>query len=234
MKIKEILKNPDFKKIAAVILILLIADAFFIISIKSLWTKNSNLAQEVKDKTLKLKKDPDKLNPENSLEPEIQKLRLDLSSLEDTFFSDGGDVLAYLNQFTKNSQIKFKGISPLEAIPLEIPGILPEKGSQRPQKIQEKPGTIRKKETKGKKFQTDSPFKPKPWENPALTQLPVKITMECDYPQLLQFLDMAENGPKLIMISDIKIESNPQDIWSQNVELFLKIPTMPERENKNE
>lgn len=234
MKIKEILKNPDFKKIAAVILILLIADAFFIISIKSLWTKNSNLAQEVKDKTLKLKENPDKLNPENSLEPEIQKLRLDLSSIEDKFFSDGGDVLAYLNQFTKNSQIKFKGISPLEAIPLEIPGILPEKGSQQPQKIQEKPGMIRKKETKGKKSQTDSPFKPKPWENPALTQLPVKITMECDYPQLLQFLDMAENGPKLIMISDIKIESNPQDIWSQNVELFLKIPAMPERENKNE
>lgn len=233
MKIKEILKKPNFKKIAAVILMILIADTFFIISIKSLWTRNSNLTREAKDKTLKLKKDSDKLNPEDSLALEIQKLRLDLSSIEDKFFFYGGDILAYLNQFTKYSQIKFKGINPLEAIPLEIPQITAEKGSQ-PQKIQGKAGTSYKKEAPGKKSQLDSPPKPKLWESPALIQLPVKIIMECNYQQLLQFLDAAENGPKLIMISDIKIESNPQDIWSQNVELFLKIPTMPAVKNKNE
>lgn len=228
MKIKEILKSPNFKKIAAAGLILLIADTFFIISIKSLWTRNINLAREVKDETLKLKNDPDKLDPEDSLTPQIQKLRSELSSIEGNFFSDGGDILAYLNQFTKDSQIKFKGIYPSEAIPLEIPGITAEKDPKQAQKTQKKSEPANKKEAKGKKPHVEPPpQKPKSRENPALTQLPVKIMMECDYRQLLQFLDMAENGPKLIMISDIKIESNPQDIWSQNVELFLKIPAIP-------
>lgn len=235
MKIKEILKSPNFKKIAAAGLMLLIADTFFIISIKSLWTRNINLAREVKDETLKLKNDPDKLDPEDSLTPQIQKLRSELSSIEGNFFSDGGDILAYLNQLTKDSQIKFKGIYPSEAIPLEIPGITAEKGPKQPQKTQKKSEPANKKEAKGKKPQVEPPpQKPKSRENPALTQLPVKIMMECDYRQLLQFLDMAENGPKLIMISDIKIESNPQDIWSQNVELFLKIPTIPAVKKQNE
>lgn len=235
MKIKEILKSPNFKKIAAAGMILLIADTFFIISIKSLWTRNINLAREVKDETLKLKNGPDKLDPEDSLTPQIQKLRSELSSIEGNFFSDGGDILAYLNQFTKDSQIKFKGIYPSEAIPLEIPGITAEKGPKQPQKTQKKSEPANKKEAKGKKPQVEPPpQKPKSWENPALTQLPVKIIMECDYRQLLQFLDMAENGPKLIMISDIKIESNPQDIWSQNVELFLKIPAIPAVKKQNE
>ncbi len=235
MKIKEILKDPNFKKIAAAGLILLIADTFFIISIKSLWARNINLAREVKDETLKLKNGLDKLDPEDSLTPQIQKLRAELSSMEDHFFSDGGDILAYLNQFTKDSQIKFKGIYPSEAIPLEIPGMTAEKIPNQPRKIQKKSEPANKKVVKGKKSQVEPPpQKPKSRENPVLTQLPVKIMMECDYRQLLQFLDMAENGPKLIMISDIKIESNPQDIWSQNVELFLKIPAIPAVKKQNE
>lgn len=231
MKIKEILNSPNFIKMAAIILLMLIADAFLIVSIKSLWAKNSGLVREVKDKTSMLEETLGKSDPEGSLTEEVRKLRLELSSLEDRFFSDGGDVLAYLNQFTRDSQIKFKGIYPSESAPLEIPGVTAEKDPKQAQKKTDaapKKESKTKKESKGKKpAQAQTPQKAKTWESPAINQLPVKITMECDYQQLLQFLDNAENGPKLIMVSDIKIETNPQDIWSQNVELSLKMPTIP-------
>ncbi|MEK6564447.1 MAG: hypothetical protein AABZ65_05435 [Candidatus Omnitrophota bacterium] len=237
MKIKEILNSPNFIKMAVIILLMLIADALLIVSIKSLWAKNSGLAREVKDRTSMLEKTTGKSDPEGSLTEEVRKLRLELSSIEGRFFSDGGDILAYLNQFTRDSQIKFKGIYPSESAPLEIPGVTAEKDpkqTQKGQKAQKKSEAAPKKETKAKKeakgkktAQPQTPQKPKTWESPAINQLPVKITMECGYQQLLQFLDTAENGPKLIMVSDIKIETNPQDIWSQNVELSLKIPTIP-------
>ena len=51
MKIKEILNNPNLIKIAAAILLMLVTDTFLIVSIKSLWAKNSGLAREVKSKT---------------------------------------------------------------------------------------------------------------------------------------------------------------------------------------
>lgn len=237
MKIKELLNSPNFIKIAAIILLMLIADVFLIVSIKSLWVKNNGLAREVEDKTSMLKEALGKSDPEGSLTEEVRELRLELSSIEGRFFSDGGDVLAYLNQFTRDSQIKFKGIYPSEIVPLEIQGVTAEKDPKQPQKGQKaqkkaeaapKKKTKAKKEAKGKKpAEPQTPEKPKAWESPAINQLPVKITMECDYQQLLQFLDTAENGPKLIMVSDIKIEANPRDIWSQNVELSLKIPTIP-------
>lgn len=237
MKLKETISNPNFIKMAAIILLMLIADAFLIVSIKSLWVKNSGLAREVKDKALMLKEAIGKSDPEGSLTEEVRELRLELSSIEGRFFSDGGDVLAYLNQFTRDSQIKFKGIYPSEIVPLEIPEVTAEKDTkeaQKGKKAKKKTETApkkeakAKKETKGKKpAEPQTPQKPKTWESPAINQLPVKITMECDYQQLLQFLDTAENGPKLIMVSDVKIETNPQDIWSQNVELSLKIPTIP-------
>lgn len=239
MKIKEILVSPNFIKMSAIILVMLIADAFLILSIKSLWAKNSGLVKEIKGKTLILKEAQGKSDPESSLAEEVRKLRSELSSIEGRFFSGGGDVLAYLNQFTRDSLIKFKGIYPSESAPLEIPGVTAEKDpkqAQKGQKAQKKSAeasqkkevkTKEKKAAKDKKPQTQTPPAPKTWESPAINQLPIKITMECDYQQLLQFLDTAENGPKLIMISDIKIETNPQDIWSQSVELSLKIPTIP-------
>ena len=134
MKIKEILNSPNFIKIAVIILLMLIANALLIVSIKSLWAKNSGLAREVKDKTSMLEKTLGKSDPEGSLTEEVRKLRLELSSIEDRFFSDGGDVLAYLNQFTRDSQIKFKGIYPSESAPLEIPGVTAEKNPKQAQK----------------------------------------------------------------------------------------------------
>ena len=71
MKIKEILNSPNFIKMAVIILLMLIADALLIVSIKSLWAKNSGLAREVKDRTSMLEKTTGKSDPEGSLTEEV-------------------------------------------------------------------------------------------------------------------------------------------------------------------
>ena len=61
-------------------------------------------------------------------------------------------------------------------------------------------------------------------KNTTLSELPVKIKLNCDFKQLLIFLAQIENPQKYIRIEEINILNNSQDTWNHSVQLLLKAP----------
>lgn len=62
-------------------------------------------------------------------------------------------------------------------------------------------------------------------------ELPVSLKVECGYYQLISFLRNIEGAQNLMLVSDIKIQSNPQNIWDHNIELSLKVPLSTLKKN---
>jgi len=57
-------------------------------------------------------------------------------------------------------------------------------------------------------------------------ELPINLKLECSYDQLLAFLNKIENANKIMIVTEVKIQSNPDNIWEHNIELSLKIPML--------
>lgn len=55
-------------------------------------------------------------------------------------------------------------------------------------------------------------------------ELPVNLKLECGYHQLVSFLNKVETAEKIMLVSEIKIQGNPQNIWDHSIELSLKVP----------
>lgn len=55
-------------------------------------------------------------------------------------------------------------------------------------------------------------------------ELPINVKMECGYDELVEFLKKVESADKIILVTSLKIQGNPQDVWEHNIELSLKIP----------
>ncbi len=58
------------------------------------------------------------------------------------------------------------------------------------------------------------------------SELPINLKFECGYNQLLSFLDKIENAGKAMSVTEIKIQTNPVNIWEHNIELSLKVPML--------
>lgn len=56
--------------------------------------------------------------------------------------------------------------------------------------------------------------------------LPLNIKLSCDFHQLLEFLKKIEGFEKTITVDSIKIQANPQNIWSHSIEIELKAPLL--------
>lgn len=57
-------------------------------------------------------------------------------------------------------------------------------------------------------------------------ELPINIKIKCDYHQLLVFLDKIEAKNKSILVSEIKIQSDPKDIYNHDIEILFKVPVL--------
>lgn len=55
-------------------------------------------------------------------------------------------------------------------------------------------------------------------------ELPITIKLECNFYQLLAFLNNIEALKKTALINKIKIQSNPSNIWEHDIEISLKLP----------
>lgn len=55
-------------------------------------------------------------------------------------------------------------------------------------------------------------------------ELPIDLELKCGYRQLLSFLNKLERAKKILLVTEIKIQSDPQDIWDHDIQLSLKVP----------
>ncbi len=58
----------------------------------------------------------------------------------------------------------------------------------------------------------------------AYLELPITIKLECNFYQLLSFLNNIESLKKTALINKIKIQSDPKNIWEHDIEISLKLP----------
>lgn len=63
-----------------------------------------------------------------------------------------------------------------------------------------------------------------PNSNDKYFELPINLKVECNYFQLLSFLNKVENASKIMRVTDVKIQSNQDNIWEHNIEISLKVP----------
>ncbi len=56
--------------------------------------------------------------------------------------------------------------------------------------------------------------------------LPVTIKLNCDFSQLLAFLQKIEKFKRIISVDDIRIQNDPQDTWNHNIDIELKTPLL--------
>lgn len=63
-----------------------------------------------------------------------------------------------------------------------------------------------------------------PNNNDIYVELPITIKFECNFYQLLSFLDNLESLKKTILINKIKIQSISNNVWEHDIELALKVP----------
>jgi len=166
---------------------------------RALGAKYNKLKSEVNSKREELARGSAILTTKDNLESEINRLNLELSSLKEKLFSDPEGILFYINRFAEETKISLNSIEPLERIQLEIP-----------------------KEGK------DNKAKPKDKEKyiKDISQLPVNLKIKCDYYQLISFLKKIETAPKLILVDEIRIRSNPQDTWNHDIQLVLRAPIL--------
>lgn len=57
-------------------------------------------------------------------------------------------------------------------------------------------------------------------------ELPITLRFDCSYDQLVSFLSMIEDSNKLMIVTEVKIQSNPSYIWDHNIEVSLKVPML--------
>jgi len=63
-------------------------------------------------------------------------------------------------------------------------------------------------------------------KNPYLELLPLNLRVKCDFRQLMLFLYKIEQSENLMLIGDIKIQSDPRDIWNHDIQISLKVPIL--------
>lgn len=168
---------------------------------RTLGAKYNKLKSEVNSKTEELARGSAILTTKDNLESEINRLNLELSSLKEKLFSDPEGILFYINRFAEETKISLNSIEPLERIQLEIP-----------------------KEGKDSKAKPKDKDKEKYIKD--ISQLPVNLKIKCDYHQLISFLKKIETAPKLILVDEIRIQSNPQDAWNHDIQLALRAPIL--------
>lgn len=65
-----------------------------------------------------------------------------------------------------------------------------------------------------------------PYSKNLYLELPINIKLKCDYYQLLKFLNNLERTQKSIVVSEIKIQSDPKNIWDHDIRMLLKVPVL--------
>ncbi len=63
-----------------------------------------------------------------------------------------------------------------------------------------------------------------PNSNDVYLELPITLKLECNFYQLLAFLNNIEALKKTALINKIKIQSDPKNIWEHDIEISLKLP----------
>lgn len=52
-------------------------------------------------------------------------------------------------------------------------------------------------------------------------ELPIKVRLNCNFDELVRFIQKIENSMRLMKIREFSIKSNAQDIWDHNVEVTI-------------
>jgi Tfp pilus assembly protein PilO len=71
-----------------------------------------------------------------------------------------------------------------------------------------------------------------PYSKNVYLELPVKIKLKSDYYQLLTFLSKIEEAQKFIMVSEVKIQGDPKNIWEHDIEIPLTVPILQYLQDK--
>lgn len=58
--------------------------------------------------------------------------------------------------------------------------------------------------------------------------LPLILRLRCGFYPFLSFVQRIEQAPKVIYLTDFKLQGTPQDIWEHDIELTLVIPLATE------
>lgn len=177
------LRDPKNIKILALIIILFLISVIVLNNSRALWSKNTQLKNEVIAKRGELAKIPNISLLKQTIETEIKELTEKISSFEKRFSPDGEEIFSFLNRFAESAKISLKAISPLDKIRVTIPN-----------------------------------------SKNIYLELPVNLKLECGYHQLVSFLNKIETAEKIMLVSEIRIQGNPQNIWDHSIELSLKVP----------
>lgn len=181
-----------FIPIIILVIIFIIINSVILKNANSLRLKNKKIKAEINKKTEELAKGTNIASVKETLNSEIGQLNLKLSSIEERFFLNPGDIFTYINHFAEATKISLKSIEPREKTQQEIP--------------------------KSKNL---------------YLELPVNLKIKCDYCQLLAFLNKIETAEKLIMVSEVKIQSDPNNIWEHDIQILLKASVLLTQEAKS-